>query len=245
MRKLIVALLLCAASLISAAAATSRAPAAAAAPHHRIVVAHSERETVATGIMPFTRLFKQEQGAGRWNPCQTVFWKINADGYTPKRFKQTLQAFRQLRRATGLVIRYAGVITAEEIAAGENGVITVSYLPASEFDPDVLGTAGVAIAPSGDGGAITSADVRIAVHTSFDRRHGYLPVLLHELGHAVGLGHSGDRRSLMYPTLTRVRTYNAGDLAGLASVGASHGCVAPPVSPTETAAPAPGTPTEP
>jgi predicted Zn-dependent protease len=46
-------------------------------------------------------------------------------------------------------------------------------------------------------------------------------VLLHELGHVVGLGHVTDRKQIMFametPSVTR---YAAGDLAGLAKLGA-------------------------
>ena len=45
-------------------------------------------------------------------------------------------------------------------------------------------------------------------------------ILLHELGHAVGLGHVSDPTQLMYPEASSVLDFAAGDLAGLARLGA-------------------------
>ena len=221
MRKTIFILLLCAASLVSVSGATTP-------DQIRVIAVNNERENSATKAAAFTRMFSPEEGAGRWNPCELVLWKIRDEGYTQRRFQQVATAFRQLRRATGLNIKYAGVTTAEEIGAAERGIITVSFVDPSVMEPSIVGDASVISQHPVLGGAIVRADVRIALHTSFDRRFGYVPVLLHELGHAVGLGHSGDRRSLMYPSVTSVSRYSAGDLAGLTSVGSTNGCITPP-----------------
>ena len=45
-------------------------------------------------------------------------------------------------------------------------------------------------------------------------------IVLHELGHAVGLGHVSDPTQLMYPTTSAVLDFAGGDLAGLARLGA-------------------------
>lgn len=45
-------------------------------------------------------------------------------------------------------------------------------------------------------------------------------VMLHELGHLVGLQHVGDSASIMYPTSSAdVLDYSSGDLRGLAAAG--------------------------
>ena len=53
-------------------------------------------------------------------------------------------------------------------------------------------------------------------------------LLLHEVGHAMGLGHAGSSREIMYPTmLSRGSSgYKDGDRAGLKKVGGSLGCIA-------------------
>ena len=106
------------------------------------------------------------------------------------------------------------------------------------------------------GGVITSGVVGLNVDAVTDRRTGAHPadgfragrlgvgpigpegvtwgrVLLHELAHVMGLGHSSDRAQLMYPEATEQTTtvaeYGRGDLAGLRLLGREAGCLqAPP-----------------
>jgi Matrixin len=55
-------------------------------------------------------------------------------------------------------------------------------------------------------------------------------LLLHELGHAMGLQHVSYRREVMYPVVSSVSPggYTLGDRAGLAKVGAARGCFRTP-----------------
>jgi len=40
-------------------------------------------------------------------------------------------------------------------------------------------------------------------------------LLLHELGHALGLGHSDDKKSVLYPIVGTTPKLSAGDIAGI------------------------------
>ena len=52
-------------------------------------------------------------------------------------------------------------------------------------------------------------------------------VLMHELGHVVGLDHVPDQTQLMYANVTdKPAAWGAGDLAGLQLVGRQQGCFA-------------------
>jgi Matrixin len=52
-------------------------------------------------------------------------------------------------------------------------------------------------------------------------------LLLHEIGHSLGLDHVGSTNELMYPTLLRRQhsNYKAGDTVGLHKVGKRQGCI--------------------
>jgi hypothetical protein len=52
-------------------------------------------------------------------------------------------------------------------------------------------------------------------------------LLLHEIGHAMGLGHVGSTREIMYPTMLdrKYSMYKDGDRTGLQKVGRSLGCI--------------------
>ena len=64
-------------------------------------------------------------------------------------------------------------------------------------------------------------------------------LLLHELGHVVGLQHVADIHQIMYPVFGSYSSgvYQAGDLTGLGRVGRHAGCMStaalPPVNPLQ------------
>ena len=52
-------------------------------------------------------------------------------------------------------------------------------------------------------------------------------LLMHELGHVTGLGHTPDALQVMSPVLSSssYASWGSGDKAGLRAVGATNGCV--------------------
>ena len=64
-------------------------------------------------------------------------------------------------------------------------------------------------------------------------------VALHELGHALGLGHSDDPSDVMYPYYKMVTTLNSGDIAAVQTLYAAASASAPTPAPTPTPTPSP------
>jgi hypothetical protein len=122
--------------------------------------------------------------------------------------------------------------------------ILISWLPANEFelyaDPrEVIGV-GLAVPGSGEeywvyksGLVVINADAGIL--PGFVSGYSLGPVLMHELGHVVGLGHVGDVGEVMWSPdvpgsnpfqVSGVTDWGDGDLEGLQRLGRPAGCIA-------------------
>jgi hypothetical protein len=111
--------------------------------------------------------------------------------------------------------------------------LLIAWVPAADTDLGLGGgVAGVTVAvaiPGPKGGSIVSGQV--ALDADHRMLAGFGPgatqgeVFLHELAHAVGLGHVLDPTQVMYPQTTNSESqYGAGDRAGLAALGRPAGC---------------------
>jgi hypothetical protein len=96
-----------------------------------------------------------------------------------------------------------------------------------DFGTDVVGTAGPIWFTLGDGttayvsGVVLLDPEAITQIRSIDGNAAAKAIILHELGHLVGLDHTTRDDQLMYPNnLSEETDYAAGDLAGLARLGA-------------------------
>jgi hypothetical protein len=131
----------------------------------------------------------------------------------------------QQRAATGaqLVIAWAYRGTSLRhgqsnlLAPGEVGVGTTSWRSSPLSQIRIL-----------DAAVVLARGVRMKTWFAPGGSTGAL--LLHELGHAVGLQHVTDRRQIMYPVFGWYSpgVYQAGDRAGLTRIGRATGCLATP-----------------
>jgi hypothetical protein len=179
----------------------------------------------------------------RWDPCVPVRYVVNP-GWMPQRGREDLaEALRRISAVSGL--RFVDDGDTDELPQrdrpayqperyGERWApLLVAWVPPSATDlglgDGVQGLASTVAVPTPEGGALVTAQVvldadrRLASGFGAGATEG--EVLLHELAHAIGLGHVDDPTQVMYYRTTNSESeFGAGDRAGLQALGAAAGC---------------------
>jgi|GEM_PF-2375637 len=170
----------------------------------------------------------------RWNPCAPIHYLVNMGGYSDNFRPVIAEAVERLEAATGLLLIPIGDTTymptstnqSQLTSLGGELVIALGDELQTDLVPgSILGRAFILYLTS-----ILRASVVIDVGALGSNPPwsslGVGPVLLHELGHAVGLDHVADSSQLMNAVASSSgpTTYGAGDLTGLWQVGAAAGC---------------------
>lgn len=184
----------------------------------------------------------------RWNPCSRIDYRVNDARARAGALADVKAAILRIRYATGLNLRYAGKTT--KVPAGGTGdrypagteLVIAWARPAAT---NMLG-AGATVAGRGgpvyssgyedgagnptyqirQGGVVLNANLNSRIRAGFGKGQTRGELLMHEVGHALGLGHTDARGQIMYPTLQeRIARFEAGDLAGLNRLGAEDGCL--------------------
>lgn len=173
----------------------------------------------------YEALAEGANGPVHWDACNPPTWYMSSAHYTEARKQDAVKAFRQIRKASGLALYFGGIRTPEELDALGSNVITVSFVPSRQ----VRATLKNAIAYTAFGydeetSLLTRADVVIGVADSWDPDARFLPTVLHEVGHAVGLGHAKSKRSLMHPYRTSLTKLSAEDVAAFRWIGVEQDC---------------------
>jgi hypothetical protein len=179
----------------------------------------------------------------RYDPCQPIHYRVNW-AKAPANAKADLdEAIRRVSAATGLSFAYDGdsneIPTSKRELHGDNalpsGWAPVIIAWATPNQTDLLSNGSV-----GEGGSTWSGfpghEVYVTGLVVIDATqnsrlapgfggHSLGAVLMHEIGHLVGLDHVDDRTQMMYPTITdKAAVFGAGDLAGFQRIGAEQGC---------------------
>jgi hypothetical protein len=207
---------------------------------------------------PWSAEFLDGRGTpARWDPCTPIHYVVDL-AYAPAgALSDVRQSLARLALASGLTFADDGTREERPLrgrsayqpeAYGDRWApLLISWSPPQLTD--LLGdpraeavTMPVAVpGPTGAGGSIVTAEVVLNAARQLPVGFGPGPsegeVLLHELGHAVGLGHVDSRSEAMFPSVRGVAGYGAGDLAGLRALGRAAGCHPAPAAHALSAAP--------
>jgi len=182
----------------------------------------------------------------RWDPCTVIGWRVNTRRATAGALADAKAAFKRLGQATGFTFRYRG--TTSGIPQYDSNSwfpndtqIVVAWVRKGQTELfDGQGAADAVGAPyvltgyhNGNGtSAYKIARGSVVIDSQFKVKGGFGTgltrgdILLHELGHVMGLAHYSSSNELMNPIMTRgVARYGRGDLAGLEKHGAEMGCL--------------------
>jgi hypothetical protein len=187
----------------------------------------------------------------RWDPCTPVHYVTNLAEAPPGAGAVVAGAIAQVSAATGLTFVNDGSTT--EVPGANRAAyqpdrygqrwapVVIAWARPSETDVlpggNVIGEGGSSWVEvsSGPKVYVTGEVVIDSANTgmlspTFGSGSTLGELLLHELGHVTGLGHTPDQAQVMYAVLEPLpaASYGAGDLAGLARLGASQGCLSAP-----------------
>ena len=187
------------------------------------------QRTAATSGYAF--LHTQSDGAPvGFSPCRVWHVRVNPELGPAFGYQVVADALVELSAATGLRFVLDG--QTDELPSDQRP----AYQPDRYGDtwapiliawslspqPDIAGHGGPVMIerPDEDVKTYVSGMVTLdAINPANADRAALRAVMLHELGHVVGLDHVSDPTQLMAPQLSGLRNFAAGDLAGLAQVG--------------------------
>lgn len=192
----------------------------------------------------------------RWDPCEPIHYQVNLADAPEGAMADVRGAVQRVSDATGIVFVYDGTTTRtvdyqlarwfQDTSGGSHWLpLLIAWLPREQFDFLAHTHKAVAfgVPQRGQGdlaheyvSGVVAVDAGASLLPGFDERSGRGVILMHELGHVMGMAHvpSGDelmwspevKGATRYPDFFQT-SWGPGDLEGLELLGRDAGCLTP------------------
>ncbi len=162
----------------------------------------------------------------RWDPCNSITWSVTGASPYADAQADLATSFARISAATGL-----SFVQVTDPAASTFDVAWTNAAAEPRLAGSVVGLGGFTsysqlVGPSEVVSGYVLLDNEHALSGGFSSLGAsWGKVMMHEMSHAVGLGHAAGAEQIMYPTVVpSPAEFGAGDLTGLTAVGAAQGC---------------------
>ena len=181
----------------------------------------------------------------RWDPCAPIRWTANTSQGPAGGLAVLQESVNRIAQLTGTTWTYVGPSSATAASGHlpkrsqeQYPPVLLGWTDAARSDllagqpRAVLGMTRTAWfgVQRADGSKVAAIRTAVVALDRTDRlplrgRTSWKALVLHELGHVMGLAHVADRNQLMASVLPPAADLQAGDVAGLSRLGSTRGCV--------------------
>lgn len=167
-----------------------------------------------------------------WDPCRTIEYEVNPAGGPEDAEAFVAEAVDRVSSISGLQFDYLGTTDRRPVwesrfvpGFGRREPVLFSFADADEVEllsGDVAGVGGPVSVESDGRVRYVSGGVTLDVDDTPRARSDHRAILLHEIGHLVGLDHVASPRELMNAENLGLADFGPGDLNGLVALGSGE-----------------------